>query len=190
MSDKYVTPVRHSSFSAAANTAAGAAGGAVKTGLTSAALWIGAITLIGVAVGVTIATGGLSFVGTGSIMSGIISFLTSGVTWGALIGGGLGLAFATGTAWIPGGAGAIAGGLKGGGKASARVANERAAAQELQTQIAIARAQEASPVYANSNNKYNFPDQGAPMNPALSSVQLNEAQLGGTAVGQQRANGV
>ena len=193
MSNEYVTPIRHSSFSAAANTTAGAAGGAVKTGLASAALWIGAFTLIGVAVGVTLATGGLGAAGVGSIFSGITSFLTSGVTWGALIGGGLGLALGTGTSWLPGGAGAIVGGLKGGAKASARVASETAAAQELQAQIAVARAQEASPVtnniYAN-DNKYGFPVQGTAMNPAMSSVQLDGAQLGGTAVGQQRAAGL
>lgn len=188
--DNYnVTPVNHSGFSAAAATTAGAAGGAVKTGLKSAAIWIGALTLVGITLGVTIATGGFSLLGTGGLLSGLGSFLTSGVTWGALIGGGLGLAAGVGTSWIPGGAGAIVGGLKGGSKASARVENERAAAQDLQTQITMARAQAYEPsvttnVYAN-DNKYGFPAQGAAMNAAMPSVQLDGAQLQGTAVGTQ-----
>lgn len=205
MNQDYVTPVNHSGFSAAATTTAGAAGGAVKTGLKSAAIWIGAFTLLGIGVGLAIATGGLGFgtllgsVGTAATASteaiagsGFLGFITSGITWGVglgALGGGL---LGIGTSWIPGGAGAIVGGLKGGAKASARVENERAAAQDIQTQIAMTRAQAYEPavttnVYAANDNKYNFPQQGSAMNPAMASVQLDGAQLNGTAVGQQRA---
>lgn len=195
MEQQYATPIRHSSFSAAANTTAGAAGGAVKYGLGSAVAWIGVLTLVGVAIGVTVATGGLSAIlgtaaGASAGGSGLLGLITSGTTWGALIGGGLGLGFGFGTSWIPGGLGALVGGLKGGAKASARVSNERAAAADLQTQIAMAQAQAYTPQMADNDNKYGFPGQGAPMNPAMRDIQLGTAQYDGTATGRQRAAGL
>lgn len=174
MQTDYVAPVNHGVLSATGNVAAGTVGGALKTGLGAAALWIGALTVLGVAVGVTVATGGLSAIlgsaaaGTAA-GTGLIGFVTSPLTWGVLLGGLGGAAVGVGTSWLPGGIGVIAGGVKGASKASGQVHSERMAAMQMQAEIDLAKTQSdaVAPTPARTAPNYNFPEQGTPMNPAV-----------------------
>lgn len=178
-----IAPIKHSGTGAALNTAAGAGVGAVKKGTTWGLKWIGGFTAVGAVVGLAIATGGTSF-------------LFSGFLWGPLIGAGVGLAAGTSTSWLPGGLGALFGGIEGGAKSSHRVKMERGAANAMEAQLdaykynamaAAAAGQAQTNVYAPSATSYAPVPQGSAMNAAPSQIQTGGMQYDGLVNGQQLA---
>lgn len=185
MSDQhYITPVKHSAASATGAQVAGTAGGALKGGLGAAALWVLGFTVAFAVLGAVIATpGGIAAIigtagtaasagGVGTAASGLLGLVTNPLTWGIGLGGALGAVLGLGSSWLPGGAGAIFGGLKGHQHASERVNNERAAAVAVETQLTAARAMSASvPTQVNVG----FPEQGSRFNQASSSIQADSA---------------
>ena len=182
MSSDYVTPINHTSGSAFAASAAGTAGGVLKGGLMTAALWVGGAALLGIGVAALVTTGGLAAVigtagASGVAGSGLLGFLTSPLTIGAGVGAFLGLL----TVAIPAGLGAVVGGFKGHSKASERVNSERAAALEMQQSIAMQQAPMAC--MQGPANKYSLPAQGSAMNPA--GTRINAAEYDGLAAAQQ-----
>lgn len=170
-----VMPVNHTPGSEFATKATGTVGGAVKGGLGAMLLWIGAAALIGIGIAAMFTGPAGTGFGLDMIGKGVGSLLTNGLFWGGVIGAGAGIY----TSWIPGGIGAIFGGLKGHERASNRVNNERAAAMEMQQAIAMQQA----PTMEAGPNKYNFPAQGSAMNPA--GTKIGAMEYDGLAAGQQ-----
>jgi hypothetical protein len=161
-----VAPVNHGVLSTTGNVALGAAGGALKTGFTSAALWTIGATVIGGGVAALIALSPLA-IGLGIVGGGILGLFTSG--FAGVIGSAIG-------------------GVKGASRSVQRVNAEQGAANVLQAQVAAYQAQAMAQAPAN-DNKYNFPAQGSAMNPAMASIQADSAQGFGPIAGQglQRA---
>jgi hypothetical protein len=156
-----VAPIDHGVLSATGSIAAGTVGGGVKKGLLWGALWIGAATL-GVAA---------------------IAAVTFGL--GAaplLIGGLLGGVMGTATSGFAGVIGSTIGAITGGTRAFNEVKQEKGAANLMQAQIDVMKAQNMQA--ASNDNKYSFPPQGSPMNMAGSTV--NAMQADGRVSGQER----
>lgn len=134
-------PINHSGLSATATTAAGAAGGAVKSGLLTAITWLSGAALLGATiVGVLTAPAGGFLATLGMIAS-------SPLFWGGAIGLGIGAA----TLFVPVVLGAAFGAFRGGSRAMERVGDEQAAAYAMQQQLeaykANAVALASQPVY-------------------------------------------
>ncbi len=190
MVENYAAPIDHSAGSAAAQTAAGAAGGALKTG----AKWWAAVAVIGAAVGlfaglvltgivpITIVSGALAEIsGMGLLKVATIAATT--IIGGAVAASTLGP--------VAGAIGGTIGGVKGGGRAAHRVGEERGAAAAMQAQIEMVRAQSPAPaqtvVYAPAanNNSTGLPAYGDAMNAA--APQISNMQYEGPINGQQLA---
>ena len=175
-----VAPVNHGVLSTTGTVAIGTAGGAIKSTLKVALWCIG----IGVVVGVLAATGVLPIasMASGGVASAFWGTMLK-VVAGTVVGGGLGAVVAAGLAPFA----ATFGAGKGALNASHRVSQEKGAANVLQAQVSAYQAQ--AQAAAANDNKYNFPAQGSPMNPAMASIQADSAQGFGPVAGQglQRA---
>jgi hypothetical protein len=166
--NEYVAPVDHGVLSSTGSVAVGTAGGILKS-VGKMALWtVGICSLIGAAIGVSLATGGAGFL-AGPIAAGF---------GGALLGvipGALAAVFLSGPT-------AMVGAGKGASNAYERVSMEKGMAHSMQMQVQAARAM-------NDNRKYDFPQQGSPMNQASSNVQASSIESLGQMAGQNLARG-
>ena len=172
MSNDEITPIHHTSMSALGTTAAGTAGGALKGGLTTALMWIGGAALVAVAIGSMFMSGGTAGAFWTPVFGAIAGAFHNPLTYWALGG----LAVGTATVAIPSGLGAIVGGFSGGAKASARVSQENAAAQQVEAQIAASQMQYAAPA---AQVNVGYPAAGSRFNEASAQLDATTAQYGG-----------
>lgn len=181
--NEQIMPVSHGAAGTTAHVAAGAAGGAVKSG----ASWYGIAALVTTVVGAGIG----ALVTSGVTLTSAPIALPAIVT-GILVGGGIGaVAGLFGVGPFAGGIGALLGGFGGGAKAHDKVKAENAAANVMQSQIDLAKAQIMAQSQSPANdNKYDFPPQGSAMNQAATTlVGGNNMQLAGRAIEAQRQVG-
>lgn len=162
MEDMNVAPVNHGLLSSTGNVALGAAGGAVKSGISAMMTWTGLFALTGAVLAGTVVA-----LGATTLVVAAPTILLATVA-GGLGAGILGLT----TSSFAGVIGAALGGFSGASKAITRVGQERGAANVMQAQVATYMAQ--AQMQAAAADKYNFPPQGSAMNAAgstISSVQ-------------------
>ncbi|MES2984099.1 MAG: hypothetical protein V4735_02805 [Pseudomonadota bacterium] len=177
MQNEYVNPVDHSTLSAGGAVAAGAFGGALKSGAKTMLWCVGGFAVLGLLIG----TGWL---GAGVTALGLAGGSTGGMTVflgavGTVLGAGVGaLAGAfSGTIAAAFGAG------KGAQQASERVSQERGAAKMMDIQMGAYQANVMAK--AANDSRYNFPAQGSTMNQASPRIQADALQNLGTVDGQQ-----
>lgn len=194
MVEQYIAPVKHTTASAAANTAAGAA----KGGFFGFLKGVGVIAAIGAGVGLV---GSLLLTGIVGLPAFAGVELTAAMgNWAIVglstLGCGIAAAFAGGP--VAGTIGALIGGVSGGSKAIDKVHQETGRAHELQAQIDMIRAQNPMPAATNIyvptatndnviNTRYALPEQGSQYNPASAKIQGTTVQYDGLAAGQQLA---
>lgn len=180
--NEMIAPVNHSAGSALGRTTAGAAGGALKTGVVAGLSW----PLV------TAVAGGILGALVVGFFTGGASLALTPVMWGGLIGAGAGLVGGGLTALPAAGVGAAVGAFTGGAKATNRVNEERGAAAVVDAQIAMARAQNPAPaattIYApTANNSARIGAQPGERGNRVTETQVHGAQYQGTVHGQQLA---
>ena len=175
----YVAPVDHGVLSSAGSVTTGFLGGAAKA-FGKTMLWvaggIAAFTFLYAggffAAASTLLSGaGLAAAG-GQISAGV------GLISSLLVGGLIGVPVAAFTGAFSG----VVGAGKGAIDAKNRVAMEKGAARSMEMQLEAYNAMTAS-----NDNKYNLPQQGSRMNPAMAQIDASTADRNGTMVGQQLA---
>jgi hypothetical protein len=182
MQNETISPINHGVVSATGHTVAGAAGGAVKSGLQT----IGYTALVCAGIGAVWATGGLGLFATGvgsTFLSGLLGAAAGGLAGGVV----LGPLFSVFTGTY--------GAVKGGANAANRVREEKGASNAMQAQLETYRAQalasQMAPttVYAPSATNDNKYSGASTMNLAPSTIQQGDAQLQGmvNGMGLQRA---
>lgn len=154
MQNETISPINHGVISGAGQTAAGALGGAVRTGTSTYLKTALASTVIGAGLFVVIGlTGGVGALAAGgSAFSGILGNALGGSLVGGLLGGLVIGPFA-------GSLGGIFGAAKGGSDAAQRVREEKGAANMMQAQLSAMQAQalanQASPITISAPEAYN-----------------------------------
>jgi hypothetical protein len=174
-----VAPVKHGVFSTAGNVGGGIFGGGIKS-MSKTVLWgIGIGALVGATLFMMPAIGAMgSFFGTAAAITGTGAL---GVV-GAVVGGAIGTLGGALVSPLTG----LFGATKGGMKAHERVRMETGAANVMQAQVQLMRAQAMNPAVSNDNsNKYNLAEPGSRFNPAGSTVSAMQGE--GRLVGQQLA---
>lgn len=178
----YVTPVRHSTASAVASTAAGGAIGAVSGGvkgwLTGLAAPVAVGAVLAGGVGLLVAWPLFSLVGVaGTILLG---------TAGALAGGVAGATVSMPSAGIGAVLGSLFGGAKGASRAADQVTMERGAAVQMQAQIEAYKYQALANAHAANAARFSAP---AHMNVAASRIQAgnDNVQYDGRLAGAELA---
>jgi hypothetical protein len=187
MQDEQITPVNHSTFSAAASTATSAAGHGLKSGASAAFKWIVAFAIAGAVIGLLGSTVGFGFLSMGAGGSAIGHVLSSTLI-GGLVAGAVGAA----TSMFP----AVLGGAWGAGKGAVeghhRVSQERGAAAEMNAQLSALQAQAA--MQSPQTNIYTAPaqenilnPQGSRTNAALSGIDAGSVAYDGKMASQLQA---
>lgn len=159
MEQQNVAPVDHGLFSATGNVALGTAGGAASSMGKTALYAIGGFAFLGFLVGTGALGGALALFGSGA--GSVLSTIGYTLGFGAFLGVPAALVAAPLAGLVGGGKGAV--------HATHRVSAEKGAANAVQAQVAAYQAQaqaEAIAASAAPTAKYDFPPQGAPMNPA------------------------
>lgn len=199
MAQDQIAPVNHGVLSGTGTVAAEAGASGLRGMLKGAAIppAIAAVVAGGISLytGVTGVIAAAAAVPAGATGAAAAAATFSGVTLG-LLG-----AVSTAAIWAAGfavvgllavpvfaGLGSIFGLASGAKRGVDKVSQERGAANELQAQVAAYQAQAQAMAFnaANENapaNKYNFPPQGAPMNPA--GTVVGGVQRDGMVNGQQ-----